>query len=174
MLGKNGWCVMRILVLSDSHGELGFMRSCLRAVKPDAVVHLGDYYDDGAAIAREHPHLRVIQLPGNCDHYRRGGEQPEVLCYDVCGARLFMTHGHTHRVKLGIGSLVRDGEESGADAVLYGHTHCADCHREASGLWVLNPGSSGAYGGSCGVIETDENGITACYLLRQADVEEKL
>ena len=44
---------MKILVLSDSHAGLSFMRRCIRTVKPDALVHLGDYYDDGAAMAEE-------------------------------------------------------------------------------------------------------------------------
>ena len=37
---------MKILVLSDSHSALSFMRRCIGAVRPDAVVHLGDYYED--------------------------------------------------------------------------------------------------------------------------------
>ena len=37
---------MKILVLSDSHSALSFMRSCIETVKPDRIIHLGDYYDD--------------------------------------------------------------------------------------------------------------------------------
>ena len=37
----------RILVLSDSHSGNSFMRWCVDTVKPDAIVHLGDYYEDG-------------------------------------------------------------------------------------------------------------------------------
>ena len=46
---------MKILVLSDSHSALRFMRQCIDAVKPNAVIHLGDYYDDGQAMAQEYP-----------------------------------------------------------------------------------------------------------------------
>ena len=34
----------RILVLSDSHSGTSFMRWCVDHVKPDAIVHLGDYF----------------------------------------------------------------------------------------------------------------------------------
>ena len=42
---------MKILVLSDSHSALSFMRRAVDAIKPDAIIHLGDHYDDGETIA---------------------------------------------------------------------------------------------------------------------------
>ena len=54
---------MKILVLSDSHSGLSFMRLCVDTVRPDYIIHLGDYMDDGAAIAEEYPHVRVYQVP---------------------------------------------------------------------------------------------------------------
>ena len=41
---------MKLLVLSDSHSSLRFMRLCMDKVKPDGVIHLGDYYDDGEVL----------------------------------------------------------------------------------------------------------------------------
>ena len=41
---------MTILVFSDSHSSLGFMRRCMEFVRPDGVIHLGDYFDDGEGI----------------------------------------------------------------------------------------------------------------------------
>ena len=49
---------MKILVLSDSHSALRFMHSCMDAVKPDAVIHLGDHYDDGLALKEDYPSVR--------------------------------------------------------------------------------------------------------------------
>lgn len=165
---------MKILVMSDSHSGMSFMRFAIKAVKPDAVVHLGDYYDDGETLAEENPHLVFHQVPGNCDRYRSYQIRPETLCYDVCGVRLFMTHGHNHRVKMGLYSLLLDARAEKAQAVLYGHTHQADCYMEEGGLWVLNPGAAGSSGGSVGMIETAENKIIACRILRQAELEEML
>lgn len=163
---------MKILVLSDSHSGLSFMRRCIQAVKPDAVVHLGDYYDDGAAMAEENPHLVFHQVPGNCDRYRSLRYHQEILVYPVCGVTLYMTHGHKHHVKTGLDGLLRDARECGVQAVLYGHTHVADCHQEPDGLWVLNPGACGYYGGSAGLIETKDGQILECKILHQEDLEE--
>lgn len=162
---------MKILVLSDSHSGLRFMRYAIGAVKPDAVIHLGDYFDDGTAMSEEYPHIRFHLLPGNCDRYRSYEIRPEILCYDVCGVRLYMTHGHLHHVKSGVYGLCCSAREAGAKAALFGHTHEALCEQTEDGLWILNPGSCGSSGGSVGFIETDGSKILACRILRQADLE---
>lgn len=162
---------MKILVLSDSHAGLSFMRMAIRSVKPDAIVHLGDYFDDGEAVAQEFSQIPFHQVPGNCDRYRMTRICPEMLCYNVCGVRLYMTHGHVHYVKQGLFRLLADARKMQAQAALYGHTHIADCHCEDDGMWVLNPGACGSSGGSVGLIETEGGKITACRILRQADLE---
>ena len=163
---------MKILVLSDSHSGLRFMSRCMEIIKPQVMIHLGDYYDDGQAMAEEFPSVTVYQVPGNCDKYRAPLGAPEIMVQTVGGVRLYLTHGHRHHVKMTRFSLLADARKAGVAAVLYGHTHEADCHRESDGLWVLNPGSCGHGGGSAGVIETDGKQITACYLIKQADLEE--
>ena len=150
------------------------MRRCIDAMKPEAVIHLGDHYDDAEILSEEYPHLRFHQVPGNCDKYRCSPFAPRVLNYDVGGVRMYMTHGHQHNVKFDIGLLLADARKGKAKAALYGHTHIPDCHREEDGLWVLNPGSCGYAGGSAGVIVTENNEITACYLVSQAELEEKI
>ena len=142
------------------------MRLAIQAVKPDAVIHLGDFYDDGAVICEENPNIPFHRVPGNCDRFRCPPSEPQILCYDVGGVRLFMTHGHNHAVKSGLYRLLLDARAMNAKAALYGHTHIADCHREADGLWVLNPGSCGSFSGSVGVIETGEGEILSCRILR--------
>jgi putative phosphoesterase len=163
---------MKILVLSDSHSALSFMRNCIDAVHPDAIIHLGDYFDDGEAMAEEYPHIRMYQVPGNCDRYRCRPDQPEILILTVGGVMLYMTHGHRHNVKLTLGLLLRDARAAGAAAALYGHTHVADCTLEEDGLWVLNPGSCGYYGGSAALMEITDGKIQSCRILRQEDLEE--
>lgn len=164
---------MKILVLSDSHSGLSFMRCCIEAVKPDAMIHLGDYFDDALAIGEEYPGIPLYKLPGNCDRYRCPPGQPEILIERVCGVDLYMTHGHKHRVKQYLGALLHDARASRVDAVLYGHTHVADCRQE-DGLWILNPGSCGYYGGTAGLIETNNNKIVSCRILRQENLEGEL
>ena len=166
--------VMKLLVLSDSHSALRFMRQCVNAVRPDAIIHLGDHYDDAVAIREEFPHIPMHQVPGNCDRFRCPPGTHEVLCYDVGGVRLYMTHGHRHNVKYDLGLLLRDARSMGAAAALYGHTHMRDCRQEDDGLWVLNPGSCGYGGGSAGLIETRDGTIIACRLLMPGDLEETI
>ena len=161
---------MKILVLSDSHAGLHFMRCAIEFVKPDAVVHLGDYYADAQAMEEDYPNIRFHMVPGNCDRYRLLRPVPEMLCYDVCGVRLFMTHGHNHHVKQTLLYLLQDAGKYGAQAALYGHTHVADCRKEDD-LWFLNPGACGSSGGSVGLIETDGKQITSCRILRHEDLE---
>ena len=165
---------MKILVLSDSHAGLSFMRRCIQAVKPDAMIHLGDYFEDGTDMAEEFPHIPMHQVPGNCDRYRMVAYHPEQICYPVGGVKLYMTHGHNQCVKSGIGGLTAEARRLGAQAALYGHTHIADCHQEEDGLWVLNPGTCGHFGGSVGMIETDGKKITACRVITGAELEEYL
>ena len=163
---------MKILVLSDSHAGLSFMRRCIQAVKPDAVIHLGDHYDDGQTMAEENPHLIFHQVPGNCDRYRCPPDAVEVRCYPIGGVWVYMTHGHRHGVKMGIGALLADARKMGAQVTLYGHTHRMDCHQEEDGLWVMNPGSCGYYGGSAGLIEVKDGKIVSCRIIRQENLEE--
>ncbi|MBE6934641.1 MAG: YfcE family phosphodiesterase [Ruminococcaceae bacterium] len=161
---------MKILVLSDSHSSLRIMRHAVFHIRPDAVIHLGDYLDDGEVLREENPHISFHQVPGNCDRYRMQEIRQEVLCYPVCGVKLFMTHGHLHNVKASLYALLAEARAAQAQAVLYGHTHCPDCRRE-DGLWILNPGSCGHGGGSVGLIETEHGQITDIRILHQEDWE---
>lgn len=165
---------MKILVLSDSHSGLRFMRDSIEILRPDAMIHLGDYFDDAKAISEDYPHIPLIQVPGNCDRFRYMPNQPEILIQNVYGAELYLTHGHRHNVKMTTGLLLRDARAAKVDAVLYGHTHVADCHQEPDGLWVLNPGSCGYSGGSVGLMVVENRKIKNCRILRQSDLEDML
>ena len=163
---------MKILVLSDSHSALSFMRSCIETVKPDRIIHLGDYYDDACAMAEEYPQIPMTQVPGNCDRYRCPPWVHARLCYDVCGVRLFMTHGHKYGVKTSTAMMLAEARAMGAQAALYGHTHIAEAYREESGMWVLNPGSAGYGGGSAGLIEVENDQILSCRIITSENLEE--
>ena len=161
----------RILVLSDSHSGNSFMRWCVQSVKPDAIVHLGDYYDDGLDLHEEYPLIPFYSVPGNCDKYRTPPHVSEILITRVFGVDLYMTHGHKHRVKSTMGLLTAAARVAKVQAVLYGHTHIPDCRYE-DGLWILNPGSSGFWGGGAGIIEVEDGKILSCRNYRYGDQEE--
>ena len=163
---------MKILVLSDSHSALSFMRRCIDVVRPDAIIHLGDYLDDALSMEEEYPHIPMHRVPGNCDRYRYSSLDPEILVRRISGVDFYLTHGHRHNVKMYTGLLLRDARAAGAAAALYGHTHVAECYQEPDGLWVINPGSCGYYGGSAGLMEIRNNTIMDCRIVRESDLEE--
>ena len=161
---------MKILIMSDSHSALSFMRRCVEAVEPDVVIHLGDHYDDGAAMGEEYPDIRLYQVPGNCDRYRCPPDIAQTQLVRVDGVRLLLTHGHLHRVKQYLDLLLRDGHQLGVQAVLYGHTHIPNCYQEPEGMWVVNPGSCGYFGGTVALMETAPGQILGCRILREEDL----
>ena len=161
---------MKILVFSDSHSSRQFMHRCVETIKPDAIIHLGDHYDDGEVLEECYPHIPVHQVAGNCDFGRSPIHAREMLCYSVGGVMMYMTHGHREDVKRqGTEVLTARARGYGAKIALYGHTHVPDCHQEPDGLWVLNPGAASRM---AGLIKTDGQNITACYFITQEDLEE--
>lgn len=164
--------LVKILVMSDSHSSLRFMRSCIDRLKPQHVIHLGDLYEDAQAISEDYPHIRFHMVPGNCDSYMIRNREPATMCYDIDGVRMMMTHGHLFGVKSGLDRLIREAGQMQAQAVLFGHTHEKLCYRETDGLWVVNPGSCRSDSGSVALLETADGKISACTLLGQAELPE--
>lgn len=160
---------MKILVLSDSHSGLSFMRYCIDKTHPEHIIHLGDHFDDATAISELYPHIRLHQVPGNCDMWA-AKENPGMLCYNIDGVRFFMTHGHLHGVKSSLDRLIKAAREHEAAAVLFGHTHEPVCFWDKD-LLVLNPGSCRSWSGSVGVIHTQNGKIAHSKILYQGDLE---
>lgn len=145
---------MKIVVFSDSHGFVSVMRRIADEEKPDMILHLGDHDRDceGAFDG-----IRVVRVCGNCD--RGSGEEAERFL-DFGKTKIFMTHGHLYGVKSGLASLLRRGEELGANVVLYGHTHRKYLWQTAE-LTVMNPGVPHE---SYGVIEMDGDTVVSVML----------
>ena len=131
---------MKLLILSDSHGEWQILRQITERECPDVVIHLGDYLGDAQKLSMVCD-LPVEAVPGNCDSLFHKGERSRILTYE--GVRFLMTHGHDYRVKAGLGMLAEAGKSMGVDAVLFGHTHQALVCRAGEGLWLVNPGTAG-------------------------------
>ena len=163
---------MKILVVSDSHSSLYLMRGCIKAVKPDCLIHLGDYYDDGRILHEENPDTLFYQVPGNCDCSFGFNLKDETLLITIAGVKFMLTHGHRFRVKSGLDSLISYARDNNVNAVMFGHTHIPLCSREADGIWVLNPGAAGVCGGSAGVIDVQQGKISACRIIGQADFKD--
>lgn len=130
---------MRIFVVSDSHGNIeDFLNKIFTMERPDLIIHLGDYVDDGLKIA-ESTGVETIIVKGNGDYFHKDYNEDELV--DIKGKKIFMTHGHNYNVRYGVNRLFYKGKELNADLVLFGHTHVPVVIEEDN-IIIMNPGSS--------------------------------
>lgn len=130
---------MRVLLLSDTHGNLLLARKALKlAGQVLLVLHAGDYHRDALRLARAE-RVDVRGVRGNCD---LGGEGPLEDFLELGGHRVFLTHGHQFGVKGGLERLTARALAAGADIAVYGHTH-VPAETVFEGVLLVNPGSVG-------------------------------
>lgn len=150
---------MKLLILSDSHGEWRSLQNVVESEKPDVVLHLGDYIGDAQKLSLVCD-VPVEAVPGNCDGLFIKGERSRILTYE--GVRFFLTHGHDYRVKSGTELLAGEACRMGVDAVLFGHTHQALMERLPGGIWLVNPGTAGGvHAPATYAVATAENGTVS-------------
>ena len=157
---------MRLLILSDSHGNLQYMTQAVERLGPTHVIHLGDHTRDARDLAGRFPMTPLVSVRGNCDY---GDDTPEQRLADYGGVRVLMCHGHRHGVKSGLQRYLLAAKESLADVALFGHTHQAYCEEEG-GVWLVNPGSCGGYAPTCAVIDIAA-GKPSCRIVRLDEEE---
>ena len=132
---------MKILVLSDSHGNLNNMVRVVEVSAPRMILHLGDCWRDGEKLHELFPKIPFEQVPGNCDF--RPSEPSERLLF-LEDKRVLICHGHTYGVKQSLVSAGYAAEEQNLDLFLFGHTHNPLVDMRGKTLF-LNPGSIGDY-----------------------------
>lgn len=131
---------MRILVISDTHGDTKKAEEVIRSNNGiNMVIHLGDYFRDAQKLTRLFPDMLFEYIYGNSDFLVDNVPAEKTL--DICGKRIFITHGHRYSVKWDTGRLFKKAEELHADMVLFGHTHIPLIEKNGSRC-VLNPGST--------------------------------
>lgn len=148
----------RALILSDIHGESTTLRWLLeevwKQVGPiDAYIFLGDgirEFDNAEGFIRQRDaHASMYAVRGNCD-FLQGA--PERLTIHFAGLKIYMTHGHIHRVKSCLDYLYSAARAEEADIALYGHTHRANV--EYTTPWLINPGA--AQDDCCALLEVKD------------------
>lgn len=130
---------MKLLVLSDSHGNLSNMEQAVERERPRMILHLGDCWRDAERLARRFPAIPLEQVPGNCD-FRPGEPAEKLLCLEEW--RILLCHGHTYGVKQSLLTAGYAAEEQNLDLLLFGHTHKPLVDKRGKTLF-LNPGSIG-------------------------------
>lgn len=147
--------MMRILVLSDSHGDVPSLELAIKnTANTDAVIFLGDGSDDFEYVTQKLTGKKVFAVRGNCD---------SSFCpYPIRGTEIFndkkvyFTHGFSEQVKFGLDKLKTAALYSDATIALFGHTHIPYTSYE-DGLYLMNPGS--VRQNSCGVVDITPQGI---------------
>lgn len=127
---------MKILVVSDTHGNHLAPLKLLEESGAEMLIHLGDEINDVLRLA---PliNVPVIKVPGNCDNK---DIEPRELLESISGRKIFITHGDMYRVKNGLNQLVVKAKELKASVVLFGHTHIPLIQKQEDVL-LINPGT---------------------------------
>ncbi|ADI02795.1 MAG TPA: metallophosphoesterase [Syntrophothermus lipocalidus] len=151
---------MRIVVCGDTHGRINMMKAELGKMEGvDLLLHTGDFYKDGLELAR-FSGVQARVVVGNCDI---GMSEPAEDLFEIEGYRFLLTHGHLYRVKNHLISLKLRAKETGADVVVFGHTHEPGWEK-IEGIWFLNPGSASLprlhQYGTYALVEIDQDRIT--------------
>ena len=146
---------MKVLVLSDSHGNIFNMIQAVEREAPRMVFHLGDCWRDGERLHDRFPELPFEQVYGNCDYFRGSREAEKLLC--LGDKRVLLCHGHTDGVKQSLLAAGLAAEEKDLDLFLFGHTHKPLVDMRGKTLF-LNPGSIGDYARPTYGVVTLENG----------------
>lgn len=152
---------MKLVLFSDSHGNVANMEDVVRLERPDRILHMGDLARDAEELSHRFPDIPVTYVPGNCDGRR--ADLPDQRVFTLEGVRIFMTHGHVYHVKAGIGAAVRAAREAGAQLLCFGHTHEALCEFQ-NGMWLVNPGAAGSLARPTYAVAVLEGDGAVCYL----------
>lgn len=124
---------MRVLIVSDNHGDEQTLSRVVRRQEVDHVLHCGDFCTNVDALPLRE---RMTVVRGNCDYTN----VPEEATWEGGGFRFLVTHGHHYQIKSSLNNLFYRAEEVNADIVCFGHSHDPYCDIHGGSLF-LNPGS---------------------------------
>ncbi len=148
---------MRILIISDSHGDTKRFDKIITASEPDMIIHLGDIERDVEYLEAVYPNIPLNAVVGNNDPWVRR-EAEKVI--EAEGVKIFITHGHLYGVWDKGFRVAKRAEELGCSIALFGHSHIP-CNEVYDSVRAFNPGSisrprEGNY--SVGIMEIDRTG----------------
>ena len=152
---------MRVLILSDTHGQIDARIAAL-AHACDAVVHAGDVGNAAVLDTLQASGANLIAIRGNNDVASKWPRGDRVTLdaledearIDLPGGTLVAVHGDRYTPATRHARLRREYPD--ARAVVNGHSHRLVVD-DAATPWILNPGAAGrarTYGGpSCLVLD---------------------
>lgn len=131
---------MKLFVMSDSHGNVDFVRAVLQVAKEsraDWIIHLGDDSTDMIGFSSQN----TISIPGIYETSYSDEKVKNRILKELGGLRILATHTRTSNVNdlpddMKPEELVANRE---VDIVLFGHTHVYSVEME-NGVLFINPG----------------------------------
>lgn len=131
---------MKVLVLSDSHGAVHFLRRILDTeTECETVFFLGDGLSDIEKVKPHYPGKKFICVKGNNDFYYQ--ENREAYKY-IDGVTIMACHGDAFRVRSTLRELINKTASVRGNLALYGHTHQRNLYSDAAtGIFAVNPGA---------------------------------
>ena len=126
---------MKILIISDTHGNLKNFYKVLETEKPiDNLLHLGDFIGDDDEI-RAAADCACAFVRGNCDIF---SNERDVRDFGLLSHNVHMEHGQM--LPYDLDSIAARAKYLGADILLFGHTH-SPLSVFHNGVYIINPGS---------------------------------
>ena len=146
---------MKIVIFSDSHGDVETMIQVVEKEEPNTIIHLGDGKADVAQLKEKYPSIPLHNVPGNVDSNNPNEEWMKFV--EIFGIRFVLVHGHlminetkepkqTDENRISSrNKMLKLIDEHDADILLHGHSHEAFMHRtkalSGKTCWIMNPGS---------------------------------
>ncbi len=150
---------MRILVISDSHGNLcNFIDAVNGEPSAELVYFLGDGFSDAFSVKEITPDKAFCFVKGNCDISAISVNAPYYDVRTLENVKIYATHGYIENVKFNLDELKHRAKQNNCNIALFGHTHIQ--HTEfvsENNLHLFNPGSIKK--GEYGVIDITPKGI---------------
>lgn len=141
----------RILIFSDTHGNIKKTTDIISNIPCDLIIHLGDLVRDAREIQKLFPDIPVECVCGNNDYF--GTDYIKVVDFE--GINIFCTHGHLYTLD----KMVEKAEKLGCSFALFGHTHKSMSQMQGN-VRLFNPGSISRPRDdtpSYGVLEIEDN-----------------
>lgn len=127
MIEKSDQELIKILVLSDSHGDGD---TVLKIVEKhydeiEGLIFLGDGAEEIVELSYIYPNLPIYAVTGNNDRIQRGGRVsfPLEQVIEIAGRRIYLTHGHIADYRDVAEAVIARARSEGASIALHGHLH---------------------------------------------------
>jgi len=128
---------MKVYVISDSHGDFDTLNSIFKkSPRTDMIIFLGDGLKEIYDISSIYD-IPLLTVRGNNDPEPF---EPYERVEEICGHRIFITHGHIYKIYKGKEPLIKKAKELNCKTVLFGHTH-VQYYEKAEGVTLFNPGA---------------------------------